>query len=67
MNAPRFTDYWQRTGHRYVPAAATDIRETFARIRRDQQRAEVVAGWPMPALPEWTPVARSWTDCVRVD
>lgn len=65
---PNYTDYWQRSGRRYTPAASTDIRrDTFARIARERKRAAVVEGWPMPALPEWKPVAQSWAHTVRVD
>ena len=66
MKPPRFTDA-KRYRVPYVPAAATDIRATFARIERERQRASVVEGWPEPALPEWKPVAQSWAQVVRVD
>jgi hypothetical protein len=32
---------------KYVPAAQTDIRKTFARIKREQQQAK-----PPPAIPK---------------
>jgi hypothetical protein len=68
MKPVRFTDYWQRSGRRYTPAASTDIRrDTFERIEREQQRAAVVADWPEPAVPEWRPVTQSWAQTVRVD
>lgn len=66
MKPVRFTDL-DRYPHGYRSAAQTDIRETFARIERQQQRAAAVEGWPTPTLPEWTPVARSWVETVRVD
>ena len=66
MKPPRYTDA-HRYQHGYRPAAATDIRETFARIERQQQRAAVVDGWPEPSVPEWKPVAQSWAQTVRVD
>ena len=33
---------------RYVPAAATDIRKTFARVRREQREAEARRAAPTP-------------------
>ncbi|MFE8033818.1 hypothetical protein [Thiohalocapsa marina] len=66
MKQPRFTDT-HRYPHGYRPAAATDIRKTFARIERQQQRAAVVEGWPSVEVPQWTPVVQSWADAVRVD
>lgn len=59
MKSPRFTDA-ERYRVPYVPSVATDIRATFARIEREQQRAAVVEGWPEPALPEWRP---GWSMC----
>jgi hypothetical protein len=46
-----------RIDHAYTPAASTDIRKTFARLRR-QQRAELVARAAAPVVAEPTsPVA----------
>lgn len=39
MNAPRFTDA-ARYPHGYVPAAATNIRATFARVIAQQKAAK---------------------------
>jgi hypothetical protein len=50
-----------------VSAAATNIRATFERIEREQQRAAVVADWPEIDVPEWQPVTKSWAQTVRVD
>jgi len=33
---PAFTDAWARAGRHYTPAAKSDIRETFARIKKEQ-------------------------------
>jgi hypothetical protein len=33
---PTFTDAWARAGRRYTPSAKTDIRETFARLKKEQ-------------------------------
>lgn len=38
MKTPRFTDLARYT-HAYVPQVATDIRKTFARVRREQSEA----------------------------
>ncbi len=59
MKPVRFTDS-ARFRVPYVPAASTNIRATFARIEREQQRAAVVEGWPELDVPEWQPVAQSW-------
>jgi len=67
VKEPLFTDYWQRSGRRYIPAAATNIRATFERIERERQRSAAVEGWPEPAVPEWKPVAQSWAQLVRGD
>lgn len=33
-------------GFRYVPSGSTDIRKTFARVRRDLQKSEPLAAVP---------------------
>lgn len=66
MKAPRYTDA-HRYPHGYKPAAATNIRETFARIERQQQRVATVEGWPELSIGEWKPVAQPWAETVRVD
>jgi hypothetical protein len=66
MKPVRFTDS-ARYRVPYVSAAATNIRATFERIEREQQRAAVVADWPEIDVPEWQPVTKSWAQTVRVD
>ena len=66
MKPVRFTDL-ERRKVPYVRAAETDIRATFARIKRERQRSAAVEGWPEPAVPEWKPAAQSWAQLVRVD
>ena len=36
---PRYTDFWAKSGRRYVPAIETDVAKTIARARREMRRA----------------------------
>ena len=38
---PAFNDAWAASGRRYIPATSTDIRQTFARIRKQQALARL--------------------------
>lgn len=46
---------------RYVPAASTDVRKTFARIRREQAAASEAV--KIAEAPKVTPIKRGKTTC----
>lgn len=43
---------------KYVPSASTDIRKTFARVRREQAAAEKAATVSVPKVTKFRKVAR---------
>lgn len=43
---------------RYVPSSQTDIRKTFARVRREMRQRERPAAAEAPSLPRVTPLFR---------
>lgn len=51
---------------RYVPSYATDVRKTFARVRREAARASAQAGAVLPLLPAQRAVQRRLDAAARV-